>query len=183
LASASLRSRSEGMERSKGARERPFFGWALRDRVPQPLLTAAGWPQPIETEVALTDHTKFPCPCCGHRVHDREPGFHQVCPICGWEDDLSQLRFAQMPGGSNTVSLEEAQQNYRDYGASQRRSLGNTRAQVDGERLDDGWRPIDPLRDNIEQPVRGNAYGDSYPWPDTTVLYYWRLTYWRRVVG
>jgi predicted RNA-binding Zn-ribbon protein involved in translation (DUF1610 family) len=146
-------------------------------------LTAAGWPQPIETEVALTHHTKFPCPCCGHRVHDREPGFHQICPICGWEDDLSQLRFAQMPGGSNTVSLEEAQQNYRDYGASQRRSVGNTRAPVDGERLDDGWRPIDPSRDNIEQPVRGNAYGDSYPWPDTTVLYYWRLTYWRRVVG
>jgi hypothetical protein len=48
---------------------------------------------------------KFPCPCCGHLVHDREPGFHQTCPICGWEDDLSQLRFPLMPGSSNTVCL------------------------------------------------------------------------------
>jgi hypothetical protein len=31
--------------------------------------------------------------------------------------------------------------------------------------------------------MRGTAYGDSYPWPDTTVLYYWRATYWRRVVS
>lgn len=41
----------------------------------------------------IYDQTKFPCPCCGYLVFDREPGFHQVCPICGWEDDLSQLRF------------------------------------------------------------------------------------------
>lgn len=54
---------------------------------------------------------RFPCPCCGHRVFDREPGCHQICPICGWEDDLSQLRFALIPGSSNTVSLREAQIN------------------------------------------------------------------------
>ena len=68
----------------------------------------------------------LPRPCCGHLVHEREPGFHQTCPICGWEDDLAQLRFPLMPGSSNTVSLLDAQQNYRDYGASERRSVGNT---------------------------------------------------------
>lgn len=108
----------------------------------------------------MTDDTKFPCPCCGYRVHDREPGFHQVCPICGWEDDLTQLRFARMPGSSNTVSLEEAQRNFRDYGASERRSIGNTRTPVDGETLDKGWRLIDPSRDNIEQPMRGTPYAE-----------------------
>jgi hypothetical protein len=126
---------------------------------------------------------KFPCPCCGHLVHDLEPGFHQTCPICGWEDDLSQLRFPLMPGSSNRVSLAEAQRNFADYGASERRNEGQTRPPVPGERLDQGWRPIDPARDNIEEPTRGTAYGDSYPWPDTTVLYYWRTTYWRRIVA
>lgn len=131
--------------------------------------------------MALTD--KFPCPCCGRLVHDREPGFHQVCPVCGWEDDLSQLRFPLMPGSSNVVCLQEGQRNFREYGACERRKLGATRAPVDGEGLEPGWRLIDPARDNIEHPLRGSAYGDSYPWPDTTVLYYWRWTYWRRVAG
>ena len=131
----------------------------------------------------MFQHAKFPCPVCGHLVHEHEPGFHQTCPICGWEDDLAQLRFPLMPGSSNTVSLLEAQKNYRSYGASERRSVGSTRAPDGGEGRDPGWRPLDPERDNCEQPSRGTAYADSYPWPDTTVLYYWRDSYWRRIVG
>jgi len=126
---------------------------------------------------------KFPCPCCGHLVFDREPGFHQVCPICGWEDDISQLRFPLMPGAGNGVSLFEAQRNFQRYGASERKNLGSTRAALEEESVERGWRTLDLDRDNPERPVRGNKYGDSYPWPDTTVLYYWRSTYWRRVVG
>jgi hypothetical protein len=116
-------------------------------------------------------------------VFDFEPGFHQVCPICGWEDDLSQLRFPLMPGSSNVVSLYEAQRNFRSYGASERRNAGRTRAPVEGETVESGWRPLNLERDNPEHPSRGNDYGESYPWSDTTVLYYWRSTYWRRRVG
>jgi hypothetical protein len=36
---------------------------------------------------------RFPCPCCGYRVFQRPPGNHEKCPVCLWEDDLSQLRF------------------------------------------------------------------------------------------
>jgi hypothetical protein len=131
----------------------------------------------------MQDQTKFPCPCCGYLVFDYQPGFHQVCPICGWEDDLSQLRFPLMPGSSNMVSLEDAQRNFRAYGASERRNIGQTREPLEGETTDPGWRLLDVGSDNVEHPVRGNPYGDSYPWPDTTVLYYWRSTYWRRLVG
>jgi hypothetical protein len=131
----------------------------------------------------MYDQTKFPCPCCGHLVFDREPGFHQVRPICGWEDDLAQLRFPFMPGSSNVVSLFEAQRNFRSYGASERRNVGQTRDPVEGESVERGWRRLDLDRDNPERPGRGISYGDSYPWPDTTVLYYWRPTYWRRLVG
>jgi hypothetical protein len=131
----------------------------------------------------MHDQTKFPCPCCGYLVFDYQPGFHQICPICGWEDDLSQLRFPLMPGSSNMVSLEEAQRNFRKYGASERRNIGQTREPLEEETIDRGWRLLDVGSDNVEHPVRGNSYGDSYPWPDTTVLYYWRSTYWRRLVG
>lgn len=81
------------------------------------------------------------------------------------------------------MGLFEAQQNFRNYGASERRKLGHIRDPVEGETVESGWRPLDPDRDSPEQPDRGIRYGDSYPWPDTTVLYYWRSTYWRRVVG
>ena len=126
---------------------------------------------------------KFPCPCCGHRVFDHQPGFNQVCPICGWEDSLDQLRFPNMAGSANHVSLVEAQRNYQDYGASERRHRGCTRAPFANEPRDEQWRPIEPARDNLEEPERGLKYADSYPYEDTTVLYYWRSTYWRRVVG
>lgn len=81
------------------------------------------------------------------------------------------------------VSLEQAQRNFRDYGAAERRYIGHTRPPEAGDRIEQGWRPLDPARDNVEEPMRGQAYAESYPYEDTSVLYYWRDTYWRRVVG
>ena len=69
----------------------------------------------------------YPCPCCGHLVFRREPGGHEVCPICLWEDELAQLRFPLMPSISNGVSLSVAQQNYQTFGAAQRKNQGLAR--------------------------------------------------------
>jgi hypothetical protein len=124
---------------------------------------------------------KYPCPCCGHLVHELEPGNHKICPICGWEDDLTQLRFPLMPGSCNKVSLHEGQENYRRYGAAERMNIGTTREPFGDERIEAGWRPLDLEHDNIEEPARGIRYADSYPYKDTTVLYYWRDTYWRKL--
>ena len=131
----------------------------------------------------MYDRPRYPCPCCGHLVFDLEPGHHQTCPICLWEDDLAQLRFARMPGSANAVSLHRAQRNFQEFGAAERRNEGLTRAPTDGEEVEDGWRLLDPSIDNIEEPQRGERYGDTYPWRDPTVLYYWRATYWRKLVG
>jgi len=112
-----------------------------------------------------------------------QPGHHQVCPICGWEDNLAQLRFPLMPGSSNHVSLRDGQLNYRDCGAAERRNVGLTRRPLAEEKVDAGWRLLDVDADNIEQPQRGEPYADTYPYEDTTVLYYWRPTYWRKFVA
>lgn len=124
---------------------------------------------------------RYPCPCCGHLVFDNQPGSHQVCPVCGWEDDLAQLRFPRMPGSANTVSLENAQMNYASFGVAEVKNRGMTRRPLAQADHDQDWRPLDPGRDNIEEPQRGVGYADSYPLSDTTVLYYWRPTYWRRL--
>lgn len=59
---------------------------------------------------SLAKEDRYPCPCCGFLTHDEGPGDFEFCPVCGWQDDLSQLRFASMPGGANRLSLIDAQQ-------------------------------------------------------------------------
>jgi len=129
------------------------------------------------------DSQKYPCPCCGYRVFQRQPGHHEKCPICLWEDDLAQLRFPRLPGSANHVSLEQGQHNYAEIGTAERRYRGEGRTPFDEETRESSWRPLDPARDNVEEPQRGIDYADSYPLSDTTVLYYWRSTYWRRLAS
>ncbi|MGF1642921.1 MAG: CPCC family cysteine-rich protein [Thiotrichales bacterium] len=125
-------------------------------------------------------YSRFPCPCCGYLVFEREPGSHQVCPICYWEDNLVQLRFPLMAGAANHVSLLEGQRNFGEFGAAERRHANDTRAPFTDEVRESGWRLLDPDLDNPEEPRRGTNYADSYPERDPTVMYYWRPSYWRR---
>ena len=115
---------------------------------------------------------RFPCPCCGHQVFVRQPGSNHKCPICLWEDDLAQLRFPRLPGSANHVSLEDAQHNFVEFGVAERRHRGEGRRPLDDESRDPDWRPLDPGRDNLEEPRHCVHYGDSYPLADTAVLYY-----------
>src|SRR5438093_13495505 len=95
---------------------------------------------------------KYPCPCCGYVVL-LTPGAYEICPICVWEDDIAQLRFVHLRGGANKVSLAQAQQNYRTFGASEM-PLGHlVRPPHTDEKRDSGWRPVDPTLDNIEDPI------------------------------
>jgi phosphoribosyl 1,2-cyclic phosphodiesterase len=120
----------------------------------------------------------FPCPCCGY-LTSSEPGSHDICPICDWEDDLSQLRFPRSGGGANHESLEEAQANFAKIGVKSAVHLTHVRPAGPEDVRDPLWRPLDPAGDAIEVPVRGRDYGADYP-ADRTELYYWRANYWRR---
>jgi hypothetical protein len=116
---------------------------------------------------------EFPCPCCGYLVHEEGPGSYDICPICFWEDDLSQLRFPTMAGGANRVSLIEGQANFQEYGASEPERLGNVRPPSNADKRDAAWRPLDPQRDRIERAEPGVDHGATYP-HDGSHLYYWR---------
>jgi hypothetical protein len=121
---------------------------------------------------------KYPCPCCGYLIFDEPPGSYDICKICFWEDDLSQLRFPKT-GGANHVSLIEGQKNFAEFGACEKRILKSVRPISVADEREKGWRPIDLSHDNIEEQVSGVDYGTTYP-RDYTSLYYWRPTYWRR---
>jgi hypothetical protein len=120
----------------------------------------------------------FPCPCCGHVVFSEPPGSHEICPICFWEDDLSQLRFP-LTTGANQVSLVDGQKNYRELGACEERLRQEIRKPDDNEPVESGWRPIDLASDSAEIPAPQKDYSATFP-TDCTQLYYWRETYWKR---
>lgn len=118
--------------------------------------------------VGVPDQPPFPCPCCGYFVFGEEPGSYDICPVCGWEDDLSQLRFPTM-GGAN-APLIDCQREYANPREWERSSdspedLGYVR--------DPEWRPIDPDIDDVEQPLKGVDYGLTYS-TDRTIYCYWR---------
>ncbi len=117
---------------------------------------------------------RYPCPCCGHLVHNEPRGSYAFCPVCFWEDDLVQLRWPTTTG-ANRVTLIEAQRNVRRFRACDQRGLCFTRRPLPEEPLDPLWRPIDPQRDSFEDPT------DPAPWPaGQPDLCYWRPSCWRR---
>jgi hypothetical protein len=123
---------------------------------------------------------EYVCPCCGYKIHAEPPGSDDICDICYWEDDISQLRFPRMTGGANKISLIDAQKNFNTYGACEKRLIKHTRKPDSKDRLDPKWRIIDLSLDNVEEPGDGVDYGETYP-DDSTRLYYWSENYWRKI--
>ncbi|WP_366518511.1 CPCC family cysteine-rich protein [Bradyrhizobium sp.] len=121
---------------------------------------------------------EYPCPCCGYLTFDLPPGSDEVCRTCGWQDDVSQLRFVLSDGGANSASLVQAQKNFVRAGRIRRPRLNGRDQQRINER-DPSWRMVDLDRDNVEHALSGVDYGLTYP-TDRTTLYYWGANYWRK---
>ena len=120
-----------------------------------------------------TYNNKYTCPCCGYIVFDDPPGSNDICPICYWEDDISQLKFVKMSGGANNASLLDGQKNYIQFGASDENHVNDVRKPLESDLKDSKWRLIDETIDIIEQPMKEKDYGMEYP-KNVTQLYYWK---------
>lgn len=53
------------------------------------------------------------CPVCLLFNAFSEPGSHEICRRCGWEDDMTQRVEPDYSGGANHMSLREAQRAWR----------------------------------------------------------------------
>ena len=61
---------------------------------------------------------KYCCPCCGYYTFDERPnGNYDICPVCFWEDDSLQFERPNFAEGVNGISLNQARENYLQYGA------------------------------------------------------------------
>jgi hypothetical protein len=76
----------------------------------------------------LVDDGGYRCPCCGYLTLG-ERGSYEICPICSWEDDGQDNHDAdEVRGGPNyKLSLTQARQNYREFGACCKRNLTHVR--------------------------------------------------------
>ena len=115
--------------------------------------------------------SSYPCPCCGYLVFSEPPGTYEICPVCDWEDDASQLRYARMAGGANRVSLLEAQQNFARFGTSEASFGHRAQPRADQYMKEKEWRPLNEKIDNIEDHATITGWSDI-----GAALYYWRDT-------
>ena len=79
---------------------------------------------------------KYRCPCCGYLTLEDEPGHFDICPVCFWEDDNIQSFEPDYEGGANRISLNQARENYKKFGAKERISLDNVRPPFPEEMVD-----------------------------------------------
>ena len=59
---------------------------------------------------------KYKCPCCGYYTL-KELGVYVICPVCYWEEEPDQLEDPDLEEQANTVSLNQARENYKKFGA------------------------------------------------------------------
>ena len=77
---------------------------------------------------------KYKCSCCGYFTLTDEPGHFDICSVCYWEDDNIQLADPDYVGGANGVSLNQARDNYKRFGVSDKCSLSSVRPPQEDEK-------------------------------------------------
>ncbi|MBN1219928.1 MAG: hypothetical protein JXM69_13445 [Anaerolineae bacterium] len=100
--------------------KRPFRG-ATNEYLAEYLRHQVG----IEVEEVEGDLPGWlPCPVCGHLTFE-VVGDWDTCPVCGWNSDPVQEAVHDDPTGANGISLNEARQNYRAFGAITQEKLAD----------------------------------------------------------
>jgi hypothetical protein len=82
----------------------------------------------------MDSYYKYQCPCCEYyTLHEEADNTFQVCSVCYWEDDGVQLHNPAYEGGANMVSLNQAKNNYKKYGAVEERFKEYVRPPLEDE--------------------------------------------------
>lgn len=81
--------------------------------------------EPFKNVSRDTEEVKtYRCPCCGYKTLCGRAGF-EICSVCFWEDDGQDNHDAdEVRGGPNgRLSLIIARKNFKEFGASDERSV------------------------------------------------------------
>ena len=56
----------------------------------------------------------YRCPVCEKYIFEEGPHSYEICPICGWEDDLSQVVYPES-SGANKESLNRYKEMWKAH--------------------------------------------------------------------
>jgi hypothetical protein len=113
----------------------------------------------------------YTCPCCGYLTFEEWPGSYEICRVCFWEDDPVQILDPWFEGGANKPSLIQAQANYAEFGAMERRFIKNVKGVRPGDVRDLEWRRVAEYDRSFARSPRDlteSEHGDLSAW------YYWK---------
>ncbi len=61
-------------------------------------------------------------------MEHNEAVYHDICPVCFWENDPIQNDNEIYVGGANDISLSEAKANYQKFGAVKQEYIKSVRS-------------------------------------------------------
>lgn len=61
-------------------------------------------------------------------MEHNEAIYHDICPVCFWENDPIQNDDEKYVGGANDISLSEAKANYQKFGAVKQEYIKSVRS-------------------------------------------------------
>jgi hypothetical protein len=72
---------------------------------------------------------RFTCPCCRFVTLEVSWGTaeYEICPVCFWQHNHVVEADPTRSGGPTPISLAQARENYREFGAVQRRFIAHVR--------------------------------------------------------
>ncbi|WP_312644068.1 CPCC family cysteine-rich protein [Hydrogenoanaerobacterium sp.] len=72
---------------------------------------------------------KYSCPCCGYYTFSvpKEDAIAYICPVCFWENDIFTLGDDEPSDENRSLTLNEARENFKQFGACSRELLVHVR--------------------------------------------------------
>lgn len=113
----------------------------------------------------------YTCPCCGYLTFGEWPGSYEICRVCFWEDDPVQALDPWFEGGANKPSLIQAQANYAEFGAMERRFIENVKGVRSADIRDPEWRRVAGYDRSFARAPRDLTEAEH---GDLSVWYYWK---------
>jgi len=79
--------------------------------------------------------TKYKCPCCGYYTYNvpAENDIGYICPVCFWENDPFISSNNEPSDSNHSLTLLEAQKNYKDFGVCEKTMLEYVRPPLENE--------------------------------------------------